>query len=633
MTVANQTNRIAAVGNAAIGQEVPFSFPITATSDLLVKKRVTATGVETTLDETTNYTVEIDGDVGGTLTTVTAIEVTEQIHIIRNSPKTQSLDLEQGGSFNAENIEDALDKTTKLIIENKDAIGKAITFPPTDAAALIAKLPNSIDRASKNLTFDSDGNVAASVSVEEGSVSFTTFGTSMAETTNVKTARTLLDLGWFDIRDYGAVDGAADNTTEIQDAIDTADGHEPVYFPEGEWMVSNLTLPSGTRLIGANKANVTIKAIVGTTGNVIEDDGNAQWTSIADLIISGNDCDVTCLELGFNTNPFGSSGYLNNLMLRDCQNYGLKVKGNVGVIDNIEIFDCDDGMYLDGPANLVSNITIGHQTTGSVGLRVVGSGNVINNIHTEKAEFTTGDVHISGNNTFISGLEVTVDAAATATPCVVIDLNAWGTIIKGIAATIGVAGTLEFMIEDNCFSVAQRKVVGHKYGTTYRYIPEYMSGDAYHFLSPVHTPPTTGKYIKGDIAWEPGGLPGFSIGWSCIGSGEPGVWSPLGTVVGAVDKNATYSVTVGDNGNRFSNFGAGAAIEFDLPAAIVGMKYSFLRLATHELRLDPNVAETIRGGGAGEYLQLDADGDNVTIQCVKAGTWEITSQVGTPSFE
>ena len=59
MTFTNQTNRTSATGSGSTGQEISFLFPIAATSDLTVYKRVTATGVQTTLTETTNYTVSI----------------------------------------------------------------------------------------------------------------------------------------------------------------------------------------------------------------------------------------------------------------------------------------------------------------------------------------------------------------------------------------------------------------------------------------------------------------------------------------------------------------------------------------------------------------------------------------------
>lgn len=242
MTFTNQENRTSAVGSGAIGQVIPYTFPISATSDLAVYKLVTVTGVQTLLDETTNYTVSINGNLGGNVTTVTVIEATEQIHIVRNTPFNQQLDLETGGDFNAENIEDALDKNAKLSSENKDKLTyKAITLPETDAPGLTTILPSSVDRASKNLTFDASGNVTASTSVEEGSVSFTTFGTNMAEAANALAAKAVINLDHaIDVRDYDATgDGTTDDTVAIQAAFTAAGTSGMIFFPDGEYKVTD----------------------------------------------------------------------------------------------------------------------------------------------------------------------------------------------------------------------------------------------------------------------------------------------------------------------------------------------------------------------------------------------------------
>jgi hypothetical protein len=165
MTVANETARTSATGSAAAGQEITFSFPINDTSDLVVKTRVTATGVEATLDETDDYTVSISGDVGGTVTLVDALAITSTAHVIRDTPKTQSLDLEAGGTFSAENVEDALDKNCRQNIDNADAVTRSIRAPSTDPTTCDMELPSSIDRKSNWLYFDADGQptVAAAV--------------------------------------------------------------------------------------------------------------------------------------------------------------------------------------------------------------------------------------------------------------------------------------------------------------------------------------------------------------------------------------------------------------------------------------------------------------------------------------
>jgi len=193
MTVANETARTSATGTATAGQEVAFSFPINATSDVIVKTRVTATGVEATLTETTDYTISISGDIGGTLTLVDALAATSTVHIYRDTPRTQSLDLEAGGSFSAENQEDAFDKNCRIGNDNADKMSRALTAPTTDSTSLSMEIPNSIDRASKTLTFDADGEPTATAAATT-TVSFSTFGESLVDDANAAAARTTLGL-------------------------------------------------------------------------------------------------------------------------------------------------------------------------------------------------------------------------------------------------------------------------------------------------------------------------------------------------------------------------------------------------------------------------------------------------------
>jgi hypothetical protein len=193
MTISDETNRVSATGSGSTGQAVPFDFQITDGSDLLVYSRVTATGVEAPLVETTNWTVDIL-DEGGTLTTVTAVAATSQIHVIRATPATQILDLTQGGSFSAENIEAEFDKVTKLAIENKDGLSRCIRAPETDAATIDLVLPCTIDRASKYLTFDVSGNVQATALGTVGTLAAGTFGTAALATADEAAFKALANL-------------------------------------------------------------------------------------------------------------------------------------------------------------------------------------------------------------------------------------------------------------------------------------------------------------------------------------------------------------------------------------------------------------------------------------------------------
>lgn len=104
---------------------------------------------------------------------------------------------------------------------------------------------------------------------------------------------------------------------------------------------------------------------------------------------------------------------------------------------------------------------------------------------------------------------------------------------------------------------------------------------------------------------------------------------------GVFVKTADYTVVLDvDNGKTFTNEGAGAAVTFALPAATVGQWYRFVVKAAQELRLDPNGTQTISlptgvQQAAGAYITANAVGERISIECVKAGEWDTTEDVGT----
>lgn len=87
-------------------------------------------------------------------------------------------------------------------------------------------------------------------------------------------------------------------------------------------------------------------------------------------------------------------------------------------------------------------------------------------------------------------------------------------------------------------------------------------------------------------------------------------------------------------GITVNNTGAGGAIEFDLPAATVGMKVRANVVVAQNLALDPDGTEHIFNGaladiGAGTPCLANAVGESATFECLVAGRWNVTSSVGT----
>lgn len=192
MTVANTTARTSVTGTNTAGQEIAFSFPINATSDLTVITRITATGVEATLTETTDYTVSISGDIGGTVTLVSALAITYTCHVIRATPRTQSLDLIAGDEFNNENVEEALDKLCRIVNDLQVKLDRALLIPVTDSSSLDMEIDNSVDRASNYLAFAADGTPTVVSTVAPSTAVVSAYGATLIDDANAAAARTTL---------------------------------------------------------------------------------------------------------------------------------------------------------------------------------------------------------------------------------------------------------------------------------------------------------------------------------------------------------------------------------------------------------------------------------------------------------
>jgi len=353
VTVSNQTNRTSATGTNTAGQAISYSFPANLSSDLVVKTRVTVTGVEATLTLTTDYTATVS-DTGGTVTMVAAIPATKTIHIIRDTPNTQSLDLVTGGSFDAESLEDSLDKVTKLAIENKDKLTRALRAPATDPTSLDMELPNSVDRASKTLTFDADGKPTATAAATT-TVSFSAYGESLVDDANAVVAQGTLALkdgsADLDIKtlqvqnqvaaitladvnadsfisssspmvnvkhpDFGATgDGVTDDTTAVNLAKTAAEvlGGK-LYFPNGVYLIDSLALSGnhGVYVVGESQGTITVTTGVTLKCRSVVTDfitiaGNRH--QMHNIRIDGNNKATNCIRFGLANSTYMSFRHL-----------------------------------------------------------------------------------------------------------------------------------------------------------------------------------------------------------------------------------------------------------------------------------------------------------------------------------
>ena len=148
-------------------------FTYNVDADVIVTQRVTATGAETLMVLGTNYT-QSGGSAAGAAGDITPIAGSTDFTsamtwtLERSIPLTQTLDYVANDVFPAASHESGLDRLTMHSQDDRAKSTRSLRIPPTDLSTVTTILPSSVDRASKALTFDANGNATVSTQTSTG---------------------------------------------------------------------------------------------------------------------------------------------------------------------------------------------------------------------------------------------------------------------------------------------------------------------------------------------------------------------------------------------------------------------------------------------------------------------------------
>lgn len=263
-----------------------FSFPLpgTDTSQIVVILRTIADGSETTLVETTDYTVSAtnnDFSSGGTVTTVATYTSASTITIKRDVPDTQSTALSDTGTLRLKNIETALDKLTMLDIQRQEELNRCLKFPQTDSTSLTSEISDSVSRASSILGFTSTGVPTVFSSFTADTVAVDVFMEEYLTKSNANAANTYMGLG--------TGDGPTFASLTISGVATLSD---------------NVTMATGKTLTVE-----TVKAVDSTGLLLLEDGGDGMTVTDGGAVTATDDFTITAAA----TPTFGATDSTNTI--------------------------------------------------------------------------------------------------------------------------------------------------------------------------------------------------------------------------------------------------------------------------------------------------------------------------------
>jgi hypothetical protein len=134
MTIAaGNPGRLQFTGAGSTGPFTVTSLDLQNSAQVLVTETVDSTEVETTLVLTTDYTVNAALT---EVTTVVAVPSGSTLTCTLDVTQSQATDYVNTGSFDAETMEDALDKLTLIDVQQQDDISRSIRMPLSTSLTL-----------------------------------------------------------------------------------------------------------------------------------------------------------------------------------------------------------------------------------------------------------------------------------------------------------------------------------------------------------------------------------------------------------------------------------------------------------------------------------------------------------------
>lgn len=467
---------------------------------------------------------------------------------------------------------------------------------------------------------------------------------------------------------FGAVgNGVADDRNAIQAAIDSVTSGGIIFFPVGIYLCNSTInvdaegirfvgeTPTGSHLVDRELGSVIRLGAATTLFNVTKlmtsfenlyFDGNGNTGDLVSIVETSHTQFLNCTFLeGVSAIYMNRAihGIIDKCVFREC--------GNSSTTAAIEVFNGD----TPGTSSsdwVISNCTWEHQAGDCWEFDSGGSGNDNANFifYAPKAEDPDFDfVFIKGvvDSVQIFGGFIRSDDVANVINITGNLVRMFGVFVQGTTSAISVTGNQNgfYGLQTLCTSgTANINVTGNRNVAIGCKIldtgaPVLFVGNSNTQIACItgidaaQTAPTDQTYIVSDQVINLFAEAGEAWGWGCITAGTPGSWSSLGRVSGSTASPSNLNIEVQFTGRCFSNIGASGTTTLNLPAAVIGQRYEFIRTDSHDMRIEPDGSEVIRGGGAGKYLELDTDGDSVVLECFVDGKWEIMASNGTLAFE